>query len=301
MSLLGGESGNTGNSGNGQAGGSGDAGGGAGGGTAGSGCAGAGGGGNTGGANSWRDALPEDIRANPTLQSFNDIGSLAKSYIHAQGLIGKKGVIPPGEKASDEEWAGFYKQLGLPETLDKYEVKIPDQADKEFVGKFKEMAHKSGILPKQAQALMDWYLQAEGQAVQSRQAQQKQKVEQGIAALRKEWGDGFDKQVALAKLGVREVGGGELAEYLEKTGLGDDPMIVKWAARMGKALGEDKLRGDGAGKFGQTPDEIQAQIDAVMTNTSHPYFDRNHAGHQQAVAQMESLYQKLYKSQSGGT
>src|ERR1043166_4213884 len=72
------------------------------GGTGGSGTGAAGGSGG-GGQVSWRDSLPDDIKGNATLANVQSVQDLAKGYIHAQGLIGKKGIIPPGDKASDEE------------------------------------------------------------------------------------------------------------------------------------------------------------------------------------------------------
>ena len=61
----------------------------------------------------WRDSLPDDLKNNATLANFDNVENLAKSYVHAQSVIGKKGVIKPGEKASDEEWGNFYKELGV--------------------------------------------------------------------------------------------------------------------------------------------------------------------------------------------
>ena len=37
---------------------------------------------------SFIDTLPEDIRAESSLQNFTDAGQLAKSYIHAQLMVG---------------------------------------------------------------------------------------------------------------------------------------------------------------------------------------------------------------------
>ena len=37
---------------------------------------------------SFLDTLPEDLRGEPSLRNFNDVGALAKSYTHAQRMIG---------------------------------------------------------------------------------------------------------------------------------------------------------------------------------------------------------------------
>lgn len=244
---------------------------------------------------SWRDSLPDDLKSDESLAQFTDIAALAKSYVHTKKTVGKKGVILPGEKASDEEWNTFYDSLGRP-SVDKYEVKEPEgkKVKPEFIDEFKQMAHKAGVLPKQAQALMDFYIGFEEKVVGEAQRQQKIAMEQGLSDLKKEWGDGFDKQIALAKLGVKESGMPEVTDFLEKTGLGDHPVMIKLMAKMGSLFGEDKIRGEGGGKFGQTPAELQNEIDKVLSDPKHPYFDRSHAGHTYAVKQMESLFKKLH-------
>ncbi len=241
----------------------------------------------------WRDSLPEDIRGNAALANFSNVENLAKSYIHAQSQIGKKGAILPTDKSTDEEWAGLYKSLGQPE-LDKFDVSIGDrQVNEQMLKDFKATAHKAGLLPKQAQQLYDWFSKSEDSSTAMKTQQKTAETATQIEGLKREWGDGFDKQVALARLGVKEVGGEEFQQYLEKSGLGNDVHIVKYMAKVGAILGEDKIRGQDTGSFGQTPSEIQSSIDGVMGNPKHPYFDRNHPGHKQALTQMEGYYKKL--------
>lgn len=243
---------------------------------------------------SWFDTLPSDLKENQTLKQFKDVGSLAKSYLHANSLIGKKGIIPPGEKATEEEMNQFYTSLGRP-SFDKYEVKAPEGAEvnKAAVDWFKENAYKLGLLPKQAQGLLEQYLQFEssqiGEKVKNVEIEQKNQLD----GLKKEWGQGFNKQVAMARLAVKELGGEEFTSYLETTGLGNDVSVIKFMANVGKLLGEDKLRGEDLGQFGKTPKEIQAEIAKIRENPQSPYYDKSHPGHNSVVAQMEDLYKQL--------
>lgn len=225
---------------------------------------------------------------------FTDVPSLAKSYLHAQEQISKKGVILPGQNASDEEWTQFYKSIGQPEA-DKFDVKLPAETkiNQEFVKAFKETAHKSGLLPKQAQGMLDWYLQSEKTFATEAHKQLVAEQEKGLGALKSEWGQGYDKQVAYARAAVRELGGPDLSKYLDDTGFGNDPQLIRLMAKAGALLGEDKIRGDGAGKFGKTPDEIRKEINSIMGNMEHPYFNAAHPGHKAAVAEMEGRYRAL--------
>lgn len=243
---------------------------------------------------SWRDTLPEELKGNGGLAQFKDVASLAKSYVHAQSLIGKKGVVVPTEKASDEEWKSFYKSVGQPD-LDNFELKTPKDMEfnKETVAKFREKAHELGFLPKQAQGLLDWYIQHESETMTAKTSELDNEAKTQLANLQKEWGQGYDKQIALARLAVKDVGIDGFQEYLDSSGLGNDPMIIKAMASFGKLLGEDRLRGEAGGRFGKTPNEVKGEIADIRGNPKHPYFDHTHPGHRNAVSQMEDLYKQL--------
>ncbi len=247
-----------------------------------------------GGQGAWYDSLPQEIKDNATLKQFKDVGSLAKSYLHANSLIGKKGVIPPGEKATDEEMDQFYTSLGRP-PIDKYEIKPPQGKDvnPKAVEWFKENAFKLGLLPKQAQTLLEKYTEFE--SAQVGEMSKAKQLEQGkqLESLKTEWGQGYGKQVAMARLAVKELGGEGFTQYLEKTGLGNDPEVIKFMAKAGKLLGEDKLRGEDVGQFGKTPKEIQSEINKIRETPNHAYYDKSHPGHNTAVLQMEELYKQL--------
>ncbi len=43
-----------------------------------------------------------------------------------QNMIGKKGIVVPGEASPPTEWDNFYRELGRPDTKDQYQMKVPD-------------------------------------------------------------------------------------------------------------------------------------------------------------------------------
>lgn len=246
-----------------------------------------------GGQTSWRDSLPPEIKDSPALANFTDVGNLAKSYVHAQSLIGKKGVIPPTEKSSDEEWESFFKQIGRPEA-DKYEFEAPKDSNEETIKAFKSVAHKAGLLPKQAKAVVDWFAGFENEAATRVNEQKANAHKQGLEALKKEWGQGYDKEITSAKLAVTEVGGEDFLKYLEQTGLGNDPVMIKTMAKFGKLLGEDKIRGANTGRMGKTPAEIQNEIQNLTSDPA--YSDSSHGKHSVIVNQVTELYKQLYSA-----
>lgn len=236
----------------------------------------------------------EDLRSHEGLQKFTDAQNLAKSWVHAQSQLGKKRVSVPGEKATDEEWSSFYKEAGLPD-LDKYEVKAPTgrEINVEALKGFKEFMHKQGVFPKQAQAVYDYYLAEEKKADDAARTQVNKLVEDGLNKLKSEWGEGYSKNIALGDMALKELGGDDVIKHVVNTGLAKDPVFIKLMSKVGGLLGEDKLRGEDARRFGgQSPKEIQREIDILMARPE--YADTSHPGHKRVVDDAATLYKKLY-------
>ena len=240
---------------------------------------------------SWRDSLPEDIRSNPALASFTDTTNLAKSYLHAQSQIGKKGaIVPDWSKSTDEEKSSFYKAIGLPDP-DKYSIKAPEGISPEILGGFKAEALKNGVLPHQAEALLNWYHGFDKATDQASEAEYKKTVQANLEGLKKEWGEGYDKEISAARMAVKEFGGDELIKYMNETGVGNDPAIIKAFAKAAKLFGEDKLREGGISDGRMTPQDIKDQIQVIQGSAE--YRDGKHPGHAAAVTKMAGLYKSL--------
>ena len=74
----------------------------------------------------WKASLSEDLRNDPSLSSISDVGSLAKSFVHAQRMVGADKVAIPKDDASPDDWNEYYNRLGRPE---KYEISKPQLAE----------------------------------------------------------------------------------------------------------------------------------------------------------------------------
>lgn len=245
----------------------------------------------------WRSTLPEDLKSDPSLSAFTDVVSLAKSYVSTKSLVGKKGVIKPEDNASPEEWDGFYKALGRPE-LAKYEVSPPKDAkiNEKIFGQAKETFYKLGLLPKQAQEVVNWWTKVETDALKEQEQMVEQETKKELDALKQEWGHGYDRQIALAKMAIKDVGGQELHNYLEETGLGNDPVVIKFLAKVGKVMGEDKLRGAAAGNMGKTPAEIDREVSEIMADLDYQSSQKNPLRHKSLVDKVSALNQMRYGS-----
>jgi len=75
----------------------------------------------------WKEHyVPEELRADKVYDTFDDVGGGLKMLGSLQNMIGKKGIIVPGEASPPSEWDNFYRELGRPDTKDQYVMKVPD-------------------------------------------------------------------------------------------------------------------------------------------------------------------------------
>jgi hypothetical protein len=118
----------------------------------------------------------------------------------------------------------------------------------ELVKKFQKTARDAGLLPKQAQKLLEWFAgEEQGMAASKTLASQAKSKEQ-IEALKKEWGDAFDQEKGRANAVLTEVGGDELKAFIKENSLQGSVPLVKFLNKVAKMLpAEHQLRGDGGG------------------------------------------------------
>lgn len=262
------------------------------------------GGGNAGGsggdAKSWLEALPDDIKKDPSLQMFKDPSSLAKSWVNAQKMIGKDKVVLPGEKSTEEEWNAFYNKLGRPESPDKYEFKLPEgqELDEGFAKGFKEAAFKSGLSPKQVAGLAEWYGNATKASIEAQQAAQVNQLRESLQGYTQKLGgeDKFKARVDDARVALRSLANPELTEFLKTSGLGSRPEMIEFFANLKGMMSEDKIRdGTGVSFNGEDPSVLQKEIESIETKM---FAEMNSPNMGSWVEQRNKLYERLNAARS---
>lgn len=144
-----------------------------------------------------------------------------------------------------------------PESPEKYELaaELPEGMDRDdaFEKKFRQWAWDLGLGQETAGKLYKMYNDEIAERFTAEAAQYKRNREESLKALRNEWGGDFEKNLTLAKRAFSSLGGMELKELLDETGLGDDPVFLKTFYHIGSVIGEDILvRGDKGGAKGKT-------------------------------------------------
>lgn len=268
----------------------------------------------TGGASvaavpSFIDNLPQEYRAEPKFLEFakaeNPLHEMAKSYLSAQTLIGKKstGIEIPGADATPEAIAAFNKAIGVPEKPDGYEYKLPDLSkesetlqkymqssrDENFTKAMQAAAHQAGITPKQfsamAQALDGHSLNLAKAALENGTKAAQTRLDEQTKFVKSHYGDAYDSVERVAKDTIAKV----VPEAIRNT---RDPEIVM--VEMARFIHENMFKGD---KVLQTGSEsisgegsLREQIMAARQDLAKMNWQQ--PGYKEAEERVRALYKR---------
>ena len=243
----------------------------------------------------FKDLIPEEFKEDKSLSNFNNMEDLLKSYKHAQSLVGADKIPVPNKHATEEDWNEVFKRLGAPDKPEDYKYDIKDQElDSNQVSEFNKTAHQLGLLPKQAEGLIKFYNEMNGNmaATEEDAAAQAQLVTE--TELKKEFGPQFSKRLDQAKkLAVNSLG----SEFLENTylkdgsRLGDNIKVIKAFSELADKLSEDEIiKGDGSEYM--TAKDIEKEINE-LTQEGSAYWSKTHPNHNKAVQEVLKLREML--------
>lgn len=224
---------------------------------------GAGGGGDNGQAPVWSDGLSNKQQEFVTKSGFKDPGAVIDQAMHAQQLLGVKDrnglmVKPSGSPADNpDDWKDIYTLAGRPDAVDGYSD-LPDvegvNLAEDAIPKLKEMALAHNLSDAQFTGFVEAGLGLLAENANNENGAAQAELETMGAALQKEWGQGYEGNVESAKGAIAALGDKDFVNYLETTGLGDDPRMIRTMHKLAGLLGESgglpgnlNSRGEGGG------------------------------------------------------
>ena len=242
----------------------------------------------------WKASLSEEIRSDKSLENIKDIEGLAKSYVHAQKMVGSDKIPVPNKYATDKDWDAVYEKLGRPKSADGYKYDLPQdkQVDEASLKEFSNQAHKLGLLPTQANGVVKFYNEMTAKSIQDTDSKALAARENSTKELKQEWGQAFDQKINQAATLAKSVGATELFDtnLADGTKLGDHPVMIKAFAELANKMGEDTIT-QASGPAYLTPNQIEKQI-GELTQVGSAYWDKNHINHQAAVEEVLALREK---------
>ena len=249
-----------------------------------------------GSGNDFLSTIPEELRDHPSLSPIKDVENLARSYVNAQKLIGAD-KIPMPVNPTDEDLDRIYGRLGRPETAEGYEIPVDGNIVTEEVAKdYANVAHKLRLSPQQASGILEYYQSLAGQSEEAMAANDAKIMQDTELSLKKEWGDNYGNKLAMAKEAVESFASTDMLEIrlADGTKVGNHPDFIKAFAKMAdfrhNMTSEDTVA-DAPMARTMNKQAAKNEIDAIMNDKSHAYWDRkNVVGRQQAIQRMQELW-----------
>ncbi len=249
----------------------------------------------------WLNDIDEEYRGEKSLHALKDINAVAKSYVHAQKLIGKDKIALPDADSSQEQINDFYTKMGKPSEEEYALDSIVNEDDspvfnEETMKELTKVAFENNLMPQQASALMEALGNVRVEEDARLEEEANKAITDGLDDLVKEWGEeGFKANAHKANSVLDEFGFEGLTEYLKDAGLDNDPMLIRLLANIGGSLNEDTFQRETVAHLGLTKQEAQDKLNKIMGNMDSPYFNANHGEHASERAKVNKLFEVLAK------
>lgn len=247
-----------------------------------------------GSGNDFLNMIPEDLRTDPSLSPIKDVENLARSYVNAQRLIGAD-KLPMPVNPTDEDLDNIYSRLGRPDSADGYTFEADGSVITEETAKgYADIAHKLRLTPEQASGVLDYYKNVASENMQAAQQEDAAAREQVETSLKAEWGNNYESKIVAAKSVVDEFASPEILDMQlsDGTRIGNHPEFIKAFAKIAEfrhsVTSEDTIS-DAPRSEVMTGQSAQAEIDAILNDRSHAYWDRKNPNRQRAIDRVQEL------------
>lgn len=188
-------------------------------------------------------------------QATNGAGTVQQG---AEGVGQGTGTPSPAPQPSADQGAGQQGQGQGNQDAGKqgegefnFDLKLPNgvELDEASASEFKSIVNDKALTPNQrAQKIVDLAVKREQGRVDAHLARVNEWAE-SVRTDKELGGEKLEETLSVAKKAV-DLGPPELKEFLNASGLGNHPSVVRWAYNVGKALSEDRFV---AGSGGNAP------------------------------------------------
>jgi len=239
---------------------------------------------------SFLDSFSEEYRNDPNIAKHKSFDSMAKSLISAQQMLGKKGIVKPGEDADETAWNDYYTQIGRPTEANMYKYEpiegAPEVSDDDMA-QYQEFAYNHGYTQEQYQAGIEFQYEIQQQAQAQLEQERLQESQQTKADLVQEWGEyDFEPNLQAANQAAQTL---KIADLLIDNGLAGNKEVIKTLYEVSKSLGSSKIVGEHKVSAGNFEDQLAAL-------KSSPYYnDKMNPDKSGAIQkQIDDLYKNHY-------
>lgn len=228
--------------------------------------------------------------ANETpVESYSSQGAEAAPVDQTQN-IGVQEIIV-GSEITDKDRDILYERLGRPKDYEGYDLSgiVPETYNQGVVEEFKKKAHETGMSAEGVRKMAEWYKELELKQRDSIEKAKMIQADQHILELKKDFGVNFDTEVKNARKALDAYTDSAFRKYMDDTGLGNHPALVKAFAKIGRELSEDKLvQSDTAVRLAKSEDLKRSEIARLRSDKD--FMSRYRRGEAAAVQRLNALY-----------
>ena len=205
----------------------------------------------------WISGLPDNFKADPTFTQFKTVGEFAKSHVEtaakAKELEGKlaTAIFKPDDKATPEQREAYLTALGRPAKPTEYAFPKTEgiERDPKFVEWAQNTFHKIGLSKEMGEQVAAHYdAFALEMANANKVVVEKAKTE-AETKLKAELGANYPAAVELTKRFLTKHAKPEEMAFLDESGMGNHPAMIRMVVAFAKLTGED-ISIQGAGPKG---------------------------------------------------
>ncbi len=162
----------------------------------------------------------------------------------------------PGDADAPAETGEAGTEEG-PHGIEAYQFPEDFAVDNERLSAFHGVVEQYGVPLEGAQALLDLFVDNQAQQNKSQRDQLVQQVqtwEQQVKSDKLVGGADYERKLAVARAAVERYGDQGLRDYLDATGAGSHPDVVRWMYRVGQATADDRFLPPGSGAGPLSPE-----------------------------------------------
>lgn len=196
-----------------------------------------------------------------------------------------------GAELSDSDREEVYRRLGRPDTPEGYDISeiVPETYSQDVIEQFKQKAHEAGMTPDGVKKMAQWYKELEIQQQEAIVKSRREQDERHLLELKRDFGVKFDEEVQNARKALDAYTDKAFRQYMDNTGLGNHPALVKAFAKIGRELSEDKLvQSETATRLAKNEELVRSEISRLRSDQA--FMERYRRGDPAAVQRLNRLY-----------
>ncbi len=251
----------------------------------------------------WRDQISKgDKTVGNILGRYATPADAIQSAIEIRKKISAGEIkMPLPKDAKPEDIAKWRADNGIPESPDKYELKLRDglsigKDDKPIIDGFLKAMHEKNTPPDVASTAVDWYYSEIERQTEERAVKDKALASAAHEALREEWGPEFRTNLnvvenLLSTMPKEVADDFKFGRLANGTPIMADPNTIKWLLNMNLQLNpHSKVVGNTAGNPASAIDDQIAEIEKTM-KTNRKAYDKDE--------KMQARLRDLYTAREG--